>query len=375
MKRILFITGTRADFGKLKTLMHAVSSHEGFVCEIFITGMHTLSMYGNTQIEVKKEFDENTHVFYNQHISEPMEDVLANTIKGLSRYIHENRPDMLVIHGDRVEALAGAITGAINNVLVAHIEGGERSGTIDELIRHSVSKMSHLHFAANEDARQRLLQMGERSDCIFTIGSPDIDVMLSPGLPNIDETKERYDCDFKDYGILLYHPVTTRLDSLYEDTVELIDALLKSKKQYIVVYPNNDEGNQIILDQYKRFEGNSNFKIYPSIRFEYFLTFLKHASFMIGNSSAGVREAPIYNVPSVDIGNRQSQRYSGETVTAVDFKAESILIAINQAVSMKKEKRSQRVFGTGNSAQAFLAVLKGEAVWNVDPQKYFVDIR
>ena len=138
MKNILFLTGTRADFGKLKSLMHAVDDHTAFECSVFITGMHTLKKYGFTANEVKKSGFTNTYTYINQHHGDPMEMVLAETIKGLSRYIHEAKPDLLVIHGDREEALAGAIVGALTNTKVCHIEGGERSGTIDESIRHSV---------------------------------------------------------------------------------------------------------------------------------------------------------------------------------------------------------------------------------------------
>ena len=298
--------------------------------------MHTLSLYGDTQVEVAKAFGrENMHVFYNQHQGEPMEAILANTIQGLSRYIHEHKPDMLVIHGDRIEALAGAITGAINNILVAHIEGGERSGTIDESIRHSVSKMSHLHFVANEEARSRLIQMGETKETLFCIGSPETDIMLSPTLPCLKEIKEHYEFNFNDYGIALYHPVTTRLESLEKDVTEFVDALLASQLNYLVIYPNNDKGSDIILKQLSRLNGLENFRTYPSIKFESFLVFLKNSDFIIGNSSVGVREAPIYNIPSLDIGERQNNRFKSELITKLDHNKAEIISALRQLSSKR----------------------------------------
>src|SRR5690606_22832815 len=177
-KKILFITGTRADFGKLKPLINVIKSSSDFEYKIFGTGMHMLSKYGNTIHEISKSgFADNLFEYMNQVEGEPMEVILANIIVGVSRYLHENPVDLIVVHGDRVEALAGATVGALRNILVAHIEGGELSGTVDELMRHAITKLSHLHFVASDVARKRLLQLGESEDSIFVIGSPDIDVM------------------------------------------------------------------------------------------------------------------------------------------------------------------------------------------------------
>jgi len=142
--------------------------------------------------------------------------------------VRENRPDLIVVHGDRVETLAGATVGALNNILVAHIEGGERSGTVDELLRHSVSKLSHLHFVAHEEARTRLRQMGELPESIFVIGSPDIDVMLADRLPPLEEVCRHYAVPFRDYAIFIYHPVTTELASLRRNIANTVGALRAS---------------------------------------------------------------------------------------------------------------------------------------------------
>ena len=157
-RKILFLTGTRADFGKLKPLISRVRDCEDFQYEIFVTGMHMLSRYGHTYLEIPKSGFDRYFLHINQHdaVDQQMDMVLAHTVLGLGNYVREFTPDLLVIHGDRIEALAGAIVGGLNNILVAHVEGGEVSGTIDELIRHSVSKLSQLHFVANEEARQRL---------------------------------------------------------------------------------------------------------------------------------------------------------------------------------------------------------------------------
>ena len=148
-KKVVFLTGTRADFGKLKSLISVLQSDSKFIVDVFVTGMHLQKKYGFTVNEIIEAGFKNIFKFKNFVNDPSMEVILANTIKGFSKYIKKNKPDLIVIHGDRVEALAGAIAGAINNVLVSHIEGGEVSGTIDESIRHAVSKFSHIHFTTD----------------------------------------------------------------------------------------------------------------------------------------------------------------------------------------------------------------------------------
>ena len=190
-KKIVFLTGTRADFGKLKPLIDKVSNSQMFESFIFATGMHTLSKYGSTYNEIEKYDYHNIFVFMNQTHTTDADIILANTITGFSNFVKEISPDLIIIHGDRIEALAGAIVDSFNNILVAHVEGGELSGTIDESIRHTITKLSHLHFVANADAKRLILQLGESKNNIFVIGSPDIDIMKSNKLPSITELNTR----------------------------------------------------------------------------------------------------------------------------------------------------------------------------------------
>jgi UDP-N-acetylglucosamine 2-epimerase (hydrolysing) len=380
-KNILFLTGTRADFGKLKPLIRRVDASPRFECSLFVTGMHTLSRYGYTVDEVYKTLKEHrlsqgfrsVYTFMNQVHDESMERILANTIIGLSRYVHEFRPDMIVVHGDRVEALAGATVGALRNILVAHIEGGEISGTVDEVIRHAITKMAHIHFVANTEAADRLKQLGEHNESIFVIGSPDVDLMLSSNLPSIEKTKRHYGIPFEEYGIVLFHPVTTDLQGTAFASEALVSALLKSKYNYVVIYPNNDEGSELIFSAYERLKGNSRFVIFPSLRIEHFLTLLKNGRFIIGNSSAGIREAPVYGVYSIDIRDRQKNRFNHESIISVDGTEKYIKKAIESIKGMPRCEPSYH-FGKGDSTNLFLAALKNPKLWHIPKQKQFVDI-
>ena len=370
-KRILFLTGTRADFGKIKALMLALNEDRNFELHVFVTGMHMISKYGYTCDEVERVGFANIYKYINQNSNDGMDQVLAKTINGLSDYIREINPDLLVVHGDRVEALAGAIVGSLNNVLTAHIEGGEVSGTIDELIRHAVTKMSHAHFVANHAAQRRLIQLGEHQSAVHVIGSPDVDVMNSSSLPSLEEVRRHYQIEFPTYGILAFHPVTTELSRLREDAREMISALEFSGHQYVVIYPNNDHGSEIILDEYRRIAENPRFKLFPSMRFEYFLTLLRNADFMIGNSSAGVREAPHFGVPSVDLGTRQHNRVQSSLVVNACISSNDITSAIEQALVLPR--KPECLFGDGGSARLFREILAGNALWSLPKQKHFID--
>ncbi len=367
------MTGTRADFGKLKPLIQEVKKAPGFQYQLFVTGMHLLQRYGLTVNEIRKAGFTRVFPFFNQNdgINIRMDQVLANTVQGFGRYVREFQPDLIVVHGDRVEALAGAIVGALNNILVAHIEGGEVSGTVDEIIRHAVTKLSHVHFTANEQARTRLIQMGEPPEEIFVIGSPDIDVMLSKQLPSLAQVRRKYRIPFEEYAIFLYHPVTTELAHLQKYVHEIFSALEDSQQNFVAFFPNNDPGSELILNELLRLEKNDRFRILPSMRFEYFLTLLKKARFIIGNSIAGIREAPVYGIPALNIGSRQRNRFHHRSIKNIPEKKEVILEAMK---TVRKPLKPNHHFGTGNSAEKFIDILKTKTFWEISPQKQFCDI-
>lgn len=376
MKKIVFLTGTRADYGKIKSLMKKVMADSDFELYLFVTGMHMLSTYGSTWREIEKDQFNNVYHYINQTKNTSMSIALSNTITGLNNYLAEINPDLIVVHGDRLEALAGAIVGAFHNIRVVHIEGGEVSGTIDESIRHAITKFAHIHLVSNEESKTRILQLGEDCDSVYVIGSPDIDVMYSENLPSIEKVKQRYEIQFERYSILLYHPVTTEVEQLEHNISVVIDSLKKSGKNYVVIYPNNDNGSELILKKYSELEQNRQFRIFPSIRFEYFLTLMRNADFLIGNSSAGIRETTEYGIPSIDIGNRQFGRYNpttSETILHVDHDEEQILEAI-----YKEKVRGSNTFisrfGTGESADKFMQLLKIGTFWEKSIQKKFIDM-
>lgn len=374
MKKIVFITGTRADFGKLKSLIDISIESKEFEVFIFCTGMHLQTKYGYTVDEIKKGSYKNIYEFINFSSETTMDNTLAKTVLGFSDYIKNIKPNMIVVHGDRVESLAGAIVGSLNNVLVAHVEGGELSGTIDDSIRHAVTKLSHIHLVSNQEAKNRVIQLGEKSKSIKIIGSPDIDILKSKKLKQLNEVLRRYDIPYgKDYSIAIFHPVTTDTENLRVHVNHFVNALLKSSLNYIVILPNNDMGSSLIFEEYKRLKNIQRFKLFPSVRFEYFIVLLKNAKFIIGNSSCGIVEAPVFGVPTINVGKRQNNRTKNNNIIhCEDISEEQLLSCIEKAKSLKIQPKD--IFGTGKSNEKFLAEIKKSDLWNMNMQKEFQEV-
>ncbi len=214
--------------------------------------------------------------------------------------------------------------------------------------------------------------MGEISESIFTIGSPDLDIMFSDDLPDLGTVKKYYEIDFNDFAIVMFHPVTTEINEMQNYTRNFVKSLESDNHNYIVIYPNNDLGSQFIIDEYKKLKQNQRFRVFPSLRFEYFLTLLKNAQFIIGNSSAGIREAPYYGIPIINIGTRQQNRAVHADIINVDYSENEISKAL-KIIDNHKVVFSENDFGKGNSANLFLTSLENDDIWKLNHQKQFRD--
>ena len=373
MKKIVFITGTRADYGKIKSILISLQKKKIYEVSLFVTGMHNLKTYGSTYDEIYKDKIKNITRFKNQNKNDAMDTVLSKTINGFKKYVNTKKPDLIIVHGDRVEALACAIVGAINNIKVGHIEGGEISGTIDGVLRHSISKLCNFHFVTNNSAKKRLIQIGEINSNIYTIGSPDVDLILRKDLPSLESVKRRYEIKFSNYAIGIFHPVTNEMHNLKKEINIFVNLIIKSKKNFILIYPNNDTGTNIILDEYRRIKSNT-VKIFPSIRFEYYLSLLKNSNFIIGNSSSGIMEAPYYGIPTIDLGNRQLNRAKLDSITNLSFNQKKIERYINYFSNKKIKYKKTLFFGKGNSSKKFIQILNKKNIWKSQSIKQFNEI-
>ena len=373
MKKIVFVTGTRADYGKLKSIILKLERIKNFKVSVFVTGMHNLKIYGSTHDELRKDKIKNIVRFKNQNNNDSMDSIISKTINGFRKYVLKENPDLVVVHGDRVESLACAIVASINNIKAAHIEGGELSGTIDEVLRHSISKLCNLHFVTNNIAKKRLIQMGELRSSIFVIGSPDVDLILKKDLPSIREVREKYDIKFLNYAVAIFHPVTNELINLKKEIKIFLKSITESKQNFVLIFPNNDSGTNIILNEYKKIKSDK-IKIFPSIRFEYYLSLLKNSNFIIGNSSSGIMEAPYYGVPTINLGNRQLNRVKLKSIINLGFNKKNISKIIKNFSKNNKKFKKTTFFGEGHSAKKFINIIKKKNFWNIKNQKQFNEI-
>ena len=371
-KKILFVTCTRADYGKLKSLIINIQKNNNFISKVFVTGTHNMRLYGSTYVELVKDKIRGIYRYSNQTKNMRMDEILMNTMKGFSSFLIRYNPDLVIVHGDRIEPLACALSSLLNNFLVAHIEGGEVSGTVDEMLRHSISKIAHLHLVSNKTARKRLIQMGENKRYIYEVGSPDVDIILSKNLPKMDTVRKIYNIRFDKFSIALIHPVTTNIKNLKKESEIFFSALVKTNLNYIIIFPNNDLGSEIILKEINKLKNNNKFRIFPSIRFECYLTLLKNSKFIIGNSSSGIMGAPYYGVTTINIGSRQTNRLKTKLIKNIPFNEKKIIKTIDQIKNRKIIKR--KFFGEGSSAKKIEALLLTNKIWNIGKQKNFIDL-
>lgn len=371
IRSILFVTGTRADFGKLEPLALAARD-AGFAVSFFVTGMHMMGRYGLTKNEVHRLDGVEVFEYLNQREEDPQDMVLAKTVIGFSDFVAEQNPDLVIVHGDRVEALACALVCATNYIRCAHIEGGEVSGTIDEVFRHCNTKLSACHFVSSEAAKNRIMAMGETPESVYVIGSPELDSHARTSGVTIDEVRGHYDIPFSDYGIVTFHPVTSEQATIGDQARVLFDRLVASKRNFVVILPNNDPGSGDILAVIDTLP-TDRFRVIPSMRFAYFSELLKNASAHIGNSSVGVREAPFIGLPSLDIGTRQNNRATSESITNCNAHDVNVIEGFLSQTWGKRLKPDTE-FGAGCSAERFVKVLNDGAFWSRSLQKEFSDL-
>ena len=369
-RNLLFVTGTRADYGKLEPLAIAALD-AGHRVTFFVTGMHMMEKYGLTKIEVHRQKRFDVVEFINQRDGDPQDIILAKTIIGFSDLLQERTPDLVIIHGDRIEALACSLVCATNYVRCAHVEGGEVSGTIDEQFRHCNTKLSSVHLVSSEDARARVIRLGEPPDTVHAIGSPELDIHGRASGVTLDQVLEYYEILSRDYGICIFHPVTSERETIGAQAAALFAALKDSNRYFVVILPNNDPGSDEIVKVINKLP-HDRFRILPSMRFTFFSELMRNASSIIGNSSMGVREAPFLGVPSLDIGTRQSNRGLTDSLSqCAAHERTSIDRFINE--SWGKRFPSSQNFGTGDATKRFVELLDRDSFWSTPQQKYFVE--
>lgn len=366
MRKIAVVTGTRAEYGYLKPLMDAIKEDNDLELIPIITGMHLLQDFGNTYTIVEKEFPNSVKIpmELSGDSLQDMANYLSSGTKNFAEFFSKNPPDIVVVLGDRSEPLAVALAAMYLNVPIAHINGGDVSGgTIDESIRHAITKIAHIHLVHTEENAQRIQKMGEEKRRIFVVGALTLDIILKKDLPPKEDIFRKYNLDpSKTTFLVVQHPITTLQDKGYSHLKELFLVLDELKKQTVILYPNCDAGSKELIKLISKYENKEYIHIFKSLPHEDFLSLMKYSSLMIGNSSSGIIEAPSFKIPVINIGDRQQGRSRSENIFDVEPEKNKILAAIDFALNnkdfSKKVKSCKSKFGDGKASQRIVKILK-----------------
>lgn len=367
--KIMFITGSRGEWGYIRPILNLIKESNNLEYCLVVTNMHLLASYGNSYKEIENDgfkihYKVNMSLDGYNHFTHAKS--LGIFLTSLPDIIENEKPDWIMLAGDRGEQLIGAIAGSFTYTPVAHIQAGELSGNIDGMTRHSIGKYTHIHFAANEDAEQRLIKLGEEEFRVHNVGAPQIDEMINSQFSTIEEIENRLCVDLQDKFILaVLHPVTEELNQASKQAEIFINSLNKCKFKKIIVLPNNDAGSNEINNAINRFK-KGEYYIFANLKREDYLGLLKTCEFIIGNSSSGLLEAPTFKIPAINIGRRQDMRFRGINVIDVDFVEENILNAIKKATSNEfrkyLEESCENPYGDGYSSKRILEILNNTKI-------------
>lgn len=363
-RKILFITGSRGEYGYIRPLLRKIDKDLDLTYRIVATNMHLIPTFGNTIDDFHRDgFD----VHYQPSMTfagyTPATMMKSLCVFGLSitDILERDRPDVILLAGDRGEQFIAAMSGAHLHIPVAHIQAGEVSGNIDGLTRHAMARYVHLHFAANEDAAERLRQSGEQPFRIFNVGAPQLDEFLQAD----HLSKEEVYREFKLAGekpiiLILQHSVTEEFNQAEEQMEITLAAVETFNMQTVVIYPNSDAGSTAIQKAINKYQ-RPNMAVYRNLSRDRFIGLLRTAAVLVGNSSSGLLEAPSFHLPAVNIGRRQAGRVQGENVINCDHKVDKIIKAINKALSPSFRNGLEHIknpYGDGKSSERILQILK-----------------
>lgn len=377
MRKIFIAVERRADYSRFRPILQELQKDNFFKVHLVVTGICLLPNHGKDIDYIKKDgfkisaeipmFDKK-----NPDSGFGMVKALSKVLFGISSEINKVKPDIVLTGFDIGANFAATIAAAHQNIPVAHIQGGEVTGSIDESIRHAMSKFAHIHFPATELSKKRLIKMGEDPKNIYVVGCPSIDVIKNtPVLPK-NILSNKYNIDFsKPFVLVIQHPVTTEYKESYKQILETINAIKESDVQAIFLLPNNDAGYSKIIASIKK----SGLKWYPSLSTLDFVNLYRNAWAIVGNSSSGIHECTTLKIPSINIGSRQYGRERSSNVINADYNKDEIKKALKKAlfnnVFREKIKKNKNPYGNGNSAKQIVKILKKVNLNEIIQKKFY----
>lgn len=383
MKKLLYVTGSRAEYGIMKRLLHTISAAHDIELSIVATGMHCDKNYGLTYkiieadgfiidrlIDIKLNTEKNSNIINSMSIC----------LNEFGNYLEKNKFDAILLLGDRYEIYAVAIAAAFHNIPIIHLHGGEQTlGNYDEFIRHSITKMAKLHLASTESYRQRIIQMGESPDTVFNIGSLGAENSLLLDLSTKKELESTYGSLEKPYFVVVFHPETLSLEHIDFQIQQLLSAIVKlsNKYDFIFIGSNSDTGSNNIREKIKNFSTINGYRYLESVKTEDYLSLNKYSCGLIGNSSSGLIEVPSLGIPTINIGDRQKGRVRGNSVIDCSCNEHDIINSIinSQSTEFKEKlKKSKNPYYKGNAMIDGFNIIKDYLKKNNNNPKEFFDI-
>lgn len=389
-RKIGVVLGSRANYASIKSVMRELQATENIDLEVYAGAATLLDKFGNAAKLIESEGFEITARYYMLVEGETPETMALSTGLGIMKLtdIFMNRkPDMVVTVGDRFETMSTTIAAAYLNIHLVHTMGGEVSGTIDESIRHAITKFAHIHFPANEDARKRIIKLGEREEHVFNVGCPRIDEVKkiidanrSGDKINEGEFWEKYkgvgsqnfSVNNDEFLLVMQHPVTTEFNENRTNMREILAALNELKKPTIMLWPNADAGSDEISKEIRTFREKNKpdgwLHIFKNLPMDVFVRLMDQCSVMMGNSSSQLREGAIVGVPAIDIGSRQQARLKGENIMEVSPDKDEILAAIKTQLAHGKYD-GDPLYGDGFAGEKIAKILSTIDLKTVSVQK------
>jgi len=365
MRKIAVVTGTRAEYGTLYSVLRAIEAKQKLRLSLVVTGMHLSHEFGYTVKEIEKDgfkIDAKVDMLLSSDTLGAMAKSVGLGIVEMAQTWEQLKPDIILVLGDRVEPLAATIAGAYMNMPVAHIHGGDVCGNIDDSARQAITKFAHIHFPATRKSAERIIKMGEDAWRVHLVGSPALDLILNKTLLPPEALAKQLGLDLsKPLILVVQHPITTQVDEAPKQMRETLEAIVDIGSPAIVVYPNSDAGGRRMIEVIIEFERYPFIKTFQNFPRREYLSLMKLASVMVGNSSSGIIDAPSFGLPVVNIGIRQEGRERGKNIIDVGHNKQEIIRAIKKA-SIDKEflnevKKCENPYGDGKSASRIAEIL------------------
>ena len=371
INHICVVTGTRGEYGPLKLLIEMINASKKLKLSLLVTGMHLLRKYGNTIEDIKKDGIPIAKIIpmYKEEESgiEGLGKAVGRAIGNFTTALYELKPDLLVIAGDRFESLAAVIVATTLSIPIAHIQGGDNvyQGQVDEQIRHAITKFAHIHFPATHKNAERIRLMGEADWRIHMVGAIAVDMIFKykKDLLSREEICKKLNLDCSKKIILcLQHPYSFEPDKAGEQIHLTLKVLNDLNLQTVIIYPNNDPGSELIIKEILSFKNTPNLTVFQNLNRMDFLSLQNNADLLIGNSSTGIIEAPVFKLPVVNIGNRNKGRESGENVIDIEYDYEAIKTAVLKGLSEEFKSFCQTIlnpYGNGTASEQIVELLTG----------------